>query len=176
MHLSRNPVYQDLSAPFVVLYSRVMAEQVTGRCEHCGKSFNYRLCHCGFSDCSYAYCDKCGMTATLSYWDKRMPKWPVGCPRQKEICVELERHMQPCECGGAFRKGASPRCPRCGSALSPEAATAYIELNAPGTKKGWRWQRNWHDTYCIVIENRLVEDNFKMDQWRLLRESSLSSR
>jgi hypothetical protein len=31
------------------------------------------------------------------------------------------------------------------------------------TKKGWRWQRNRHDTYCIVIENRLVEDNFKMD-------------
>jgi hypothetical protein len=39
-------------------------------------------------------------------------------------------------------------------------ATAYIEINAPGTKKGWRWQRNWQATYCIVIENRVVNDNF----------------
>ncbi len=156
-------MYQDLSALFGVLYSLPMAEQATGTCEHCTQSFNYRLCHSGFGDCSYAYCDACGMTAILDYWDKRIPKWPVGCPHHQEICVELERHIKPCVCGGAFRKGASPRCPRCAAALSPEAATAYIEMNAPGTKKGWSWQRNWHATYCIVIENRLVANNFKTD-------------
>ena len=156
-------VYQDLSTPFAVLYSLLMAEKTSGTCEHCKQSFNYRLCHSGFGDCSYAYCDQCGMTAILDYWDKKIPKWPVGCPRHQEICVELERHIKPCVCGGAFRKGASPRCPRCGVVLAPEAATAYIEMNAPGTKKGWSWQRNWHGTYHIVIENRLVENNLKTD-------------
>lgn len=33
-----------------------------------------------------------------------MPKWPVGCPRQKEICVELERHMQPCDWAARLEK------------------------------------------------------------------------
>jgi hypothetical protein len=41
-------------------------------------------------------------------------------------------------------------------------ATGYIETNAPGTKKGWRWQQNWRETYCIVIEDRVVNDNFKL--------------
>lgn len=78
-----------------------MRELATGTCEHCEQSFGYWLGHSGFGECSYACCDKCGMTAVLSYWDKRMPKLP------------------PC-------------------------FDAY------------------HDTYCLVIENRVVNDNFKM--------------
>jgi hypothetical protein len=109
---------------------------------------------------SYAYCDKCGMTAILSLWDKRMPKL-AGAWGQQEIPVDLEQYLRPCECGGAFKKGAAPRCPHCSHALSAEAATAYIETNAPGTKRGWRWQRNWHDVYCIVIDNKRVMNNFR---------------
>jgi hypothetical protein len=157
-----NAVNRDLSVwdrPCCIFLA--MTELATRICEHCGQSFRYWLCHWGFGDCSYAYCEKCGMTAILSYWDKRMRKLPPGCPSQQEICAELEKYLQPCECGGVFKKGASPRCPHCSLALSAEAATAYIETNAPGTKKGWSWQRNWHDTYCLVIENRLVKDNFK---------------
>jgi len=41
-------------------------------------------------------------------------------------------------------------------ALSAVTATSYIESNAPGTKKGWRWQRNWSGLYGIVIEGRRV--------------------
>jgi hypothetical protein len=102
------------------------------------------------------------MTAILSYWNKQMPKLPLGFAAQQEICSEFEQYIQPCECGGVFRKGSFPRCPHCAQTLSAEAATTYIEANAPGTKKGWRWQRNWHDIYCIVIENRRVNDNFKV--------------
>jgi len=109
---------------------------------------------------SYAYCDKCGMTAILSLWDKRMPKLP-GPWGQQEIPVDLEQYLRACECGGAFKKGAVPRCPHCSQALSAEAATAYIETNAPGTTRGWRWQRNWHDVYCIVIDNKRVMNNFR---------------
>ena len=89
-----------------------------------------------------------------------MLKLPSGCPSQQEICAELEPYIQPCDCGGYFRKGSSPRCPKCGQALSAVDATGYIEANAPGTKKGWRWQKNWHETYCIIIEDKVVNDNF----------------
>jgi hypothetical protein len=131
-----------------------MPELSSGRCEHCNKTFRYQLYHCGFGDCSYAYCDKCGMTAILSYWSEQMPKAPPGSPSQQEICAEFEQCLEPCACGGVFRKGSSPRCPSCKKPLSAKVATDYIETNAPGTRKGWRWQGNWHETYCIVIEKR----------------------
>jgi hypothetical protein len=113
-----------------------MKELSSGRCEHCNKEFGYQLCHCGFGDCSYAYCDKCGMTAVLSYWSKRMPKMPSGCPPQQEICVELEQYLKPCDCGGVFKKGSFPRCFHCNTPLSAPVATHYIEANAPGRKAG----------------------------------------
>jgi hypothetical protein len=90
-----------------------------------------------------------------------MPKMPAGCPSQQEICVELEQYIQPCSCGGTFKKGSFPRCPQCNQPLSPEAAAVYIEKNAADTRGGWRWQRNWSETYCIIIEEKLVQDNFR---------------
>jgi hypothetical protein len=92
-------------------------------------------------------------------WDKRMPKLP-GCPGQQEMCSAMEQYVQPCQCGGSFKTGSEPRCPRCNETLSAESATSYIESNAPDTKKGWRWQRNWHGIYCIVIEEKRIADNF----------------
>jgi hypothetical protein len=139
-----------------------MREPLPGQCEHCGKQFNYYLIHSGFNDSFYAYCAVCGMTAELSIYDQRMPKNYGGCPPFQEICEKLEPYIQPCACGGTFKKGAAPRCPYCLKPLSAETAAIYIERNALGTSKGWRWQRNWHDTYCMVVENRLVTDIFKV--------------
>ena len=73
----------------------------------------------------------------------------------------MEQYLQPCECGGRFKRGSAPRCPHCNEPLSPELATSYIESNAPGTKKGWRWQRNWSGLYCIVIEDKRVDNKFR---------------
>jgi hypothetical protein len=75
----------------------------------------------------------------------------------------MEAHLLPCECGGRFAKGNTPRCPNCKQALSADHAAEYIEPQSPGTKKGWRWQRNWHDIYCAVIEGKVVADNFKTE-------------
>jgi hypothetical protein len=135
-------------------------EQSIGTCEHCQQQFEYWLFHCGFADFVYAYCDSCGMTATLSMRDKRMPNLP-NCMGQQEMCAEMEAYVQPCTCGGRFRRGAAPRCPHCMKALSAELATSYIENNAPGTKKGWHWQRNWSGIYCIVIEEQKIHGNFR---------------
>src|ERR1035438_399911 len=66
----------------------------------------------------------------------------------------------PCECGGGVRRGAAPRCPHCHLPLSADLATPYIEMNAPGTKKGSRWQKNWSGIYCIVIEDKRINNNF----------------
>src|SRR5215472_8047811 len=101
------------------------------------------------------------MTATLSIYSEHMPKLSEACQPFREICAKLEPHIQLCQCGGAFKKGASPRCPHCKQPLSAVAAATYIERDAPGTNKGWVWQRNWYDTYCIVIDNQLVGDNLK---------------
>jgi len=73
----------------------------------------------------------------------------------------MEPYIQPCDCGGSFRKGCTPRCPQCSKPLSAELAASYIESNAPGTQKGWRWQRNWRSVYCVVIEDNRVDNNFR---------------
>jgi len=134
-------------------------EQSIGTCERCRKEFEYWLLHCGFADCVYAYCDSCSNVAVLSLWDKRMPKLR-DCPGQQEMCSAMEAYVRPCECGGRFKRGSVPRCPHCNESLSAELATSYIEANAPGTKKGWRWQRNWSGVYCIVINHRRAPNNF----------------
>ena len=139
-----------------------MARELSvGICEHCEKEFGYWLLHSGFGDCVYAYCDSCGTTAVLSMWDERMPKLP-GCPGQREICTAMEPYIAACECGGNFKSGQAPRCPVCNQPLSAELATTYLERNAPGTKKGWCWQRNWRETYCVIIEEKWIKDNFRL--------------
>lgn len=135
-------------------------EQSVGTCEHCQRQFGYWLEHCGFGDAVYAYCDRCGETAILSMWDKRFPKLQ-DCPGQQEICSAMEPHLEDCDCGGHFKRGSKPRCPWCNEELSAEIAASYIEAKAPGTKSGWKWQRNWSSVYCIVIEGRRVNDNFR---------------
>ncbi len=98
------------------------------------------------------------MTALLSAYSKFWPsnvKWTYA-----EIAPEMQQYLRPCECGGKFSKGNSPKCPQCKEILSADRAATYIEAQSAGTAKGWRWQRNWTGLYCVVIEGRLVQDNF----------------
>ena len=130
-----------------------MAKTDTGVCEACLQTFGYSLIHNGFNDTAYAYCDKCGATAFVSGWSKETPpaaKLKVHGP----INSEAEILLAPCACGGAFRGTASPRCPHCQKPLSAELATVYIEPNAPGTQKGWKWQRSWQGLYAIIVEGK----------------------
>ena len=129
-----------------------------GACEHCGVTFPYALLHNGFNESAYAYCDSCGMTAVLDGW-----KVPDGIQIKFHTVIKSEDEslLLPCECGGAFKSGASPRCPHCHKSLSAESARQWIEANAVGTAKGWRWQCSWTGLYAIVIDNNLVKDNWK---------------
>jgi hypothetical protein len=136
------------------------AGQWHGSCEHCQEHFGYVIYHCGFGDSSYAYCESCGRTAILWMWDERWPKLS-NCLGQQEICLAMEPYIEPCECGGRFVKGAAPRCPHCDRTLSAVIAATYIERDAPGSKKGWRWQQNWSGCYCMVVEGRKVDNNFR---------------
>ena len=151
---SRNPEVfyaRDLSPRTSVMI-------MTGMCEFCERDFAIEIFHNGFGETSYAYCDTCGKTAILSGWSKR---WPEGVKcTQAEIAPEMEPCLRPCECGGKFTKGASPRCPKCRKPLSADRAADYLERQSPGTKKGWRWQRSWSGLYCAVINGLQVADNF----------------
>lgn len=142
------------------LFRRAVPLASIGVCESCDRRFEYALVHNGFADTAYAYCDRCGTTALLSGWYERIPR---GAPLrvQGPIETETESWLQPCICGGSFRHGASPRCPHCNAPLSAELATRYIEKNAPGAKRGWRWQRNWLGMYAIIIERRIVNNNWR---------------
>ncbi len=134
-------------------------KQDIGVCDTCHQQFSYYLIHNGFNDSSYTYCDKCGKTSLLDHWHNNLPK---GIKLKYQVIDKrVTSFLKSCDCGGTFKKGASPRCPHCNSVLSAVEATTYIENNAPGSKKGWRWQKNWEDVYCIIIENKLVEDNWK---------------
>jgi hypothetical protein len=135
-------------------------EQKTGTCDHCLKSFDYYLIHNGFNESWYAYCDQCGATAILNLYASKTSELWHGKMVQGLVPPEVEQHLRPCSCGGRFLATASPRCPHCAHALSPVAATSWIEKDAPGTKKGWHWQESWNGLYCIVIERHLVRDNF----------------
>lgn len=137
---------------------RITAMSDLGKCDQCSKPFQYDLLHNGFNDSAYAYCDRCGMLCILDGW--KIPKG-VNLTIHQKITPEIEPLLTPCQCGGKFTATASPRCPHCMTAISAENATEWIESNAPGTKKGWRWQRNWAGIYAISIEKLFVEDNWK---------------
>jgi hypothetical protein len=146
------------SAFFVRHLPRMARRHDFGDCEHCKKQFGYYLIHTGFNESSYAYCDSCGFTALLDGW--KVPK-SIQMVRHQNIAPEIETHLAPCQCGGAFRAGASPRCPHCRQPLSADRAADFIERQAEGTKKGWRWQRSWTSLYCIIIEDKVVHDIWK---------------
>ena len=126
-------------------------------CAACGDSFGYYLVHNGFNDSAYAYCDACGLTALFDGWSESIPSG-VELKVHGPITVELEPQIRPCECGGRFRRSASPRCPKCKAVIDPVVSAAFIEPNAPGTAKGWRWQRSWSGLYAMIVEDRSVKD------------------
>lgn len=130
-----------------------MFESHTGDCEDCRRTFHYTLMQASLSDCSYAYCDSCGMLATINYSNSflvNMP--PISAPYQV-IDAAWEPFLHPCECGGHFLTGVSPRCVFCNAILSANHAATYIERNFKGGGRGWRWQGNWTDLYCLAIED-----------------------
>jgi hypothetical protein len=133
----------------------------TGSCDRCSGSFEYMIIHNGFNDTAYAYCDQCGMTTFVGGMSdsNKPPDAPLRI--HEPILIETEPWLLPCECGGRFRREAAPRCPSCNDRLSAESATEYIEKNAAGAKKGWRWQRSWSGMYCIVVNGRMTENNWR---------------
>lgn len=130
-----------------------------GKCDHCGKSFEYNLLHNGFNDSAYSYCDQCGMLSILDGW--KIPEG-VTIKIHQKITQDVEPFLAPCQCGGKFKADAYPRCPHCNSPLSPDKASEWIEANAPGTEKGWRWQKSWNGLYAISIDKNCVKNNWKM--------------
>lgn len=140
-----------------------MADKFIGKCDKCMQEFRYYIVHNGFNESSYAYCDKCGKTAFFDTYKvpTQLKNIFVASARHRSISKNLEPHICACVCGGSFAHGASPRCPHCKETLSAEAARKYIEANAVGTKKGWKWQGSWTDIYSVVIEDARVNDNWK---------------
>lgn len=130
-----------------------MFSLLKGDCEHCGQVYRYQVLDASFSDCSYAYCDTCGRLAVVSYSSGFLVSMPrISTPHQV-IDQAWEPFLRACPCGGHFRHNAAPRCPVCLEPLSPRHAAAHIERNFAGGGRGWHWQGNWSEAYCIDIED-----------------------
>ncbi len=124
-----------------------------GDCEHCCRVYRYTLLHAGFGDYSYAYCDSCGTLATFSYSSGFLLNLPHLQAQHQAIDPSWEPFIAECACGGHFRSNASPHCVYCNGTLSAEHAAPHIERNSVGAGRGWRWQRNWSDVYCMALED-----------------------
>jgi hypothetical protein len=124
-----------------------------GDCEHCARSYHYALFNATFGDYSYAYCDSCGYLATFGYSSAMMLTMPKLSTTNQVIDASWEPYIRPCLCGGKFRRGASPRCLYCHEPLSATHAAKHIERNTVGAPRGWQWQGNWKDSYCLAMED-----------------------
>lgn len=139
-------------------------------CPDCGHQFPYDIWHCGFGDDWYLYCNRCGMAALFNHWDNtvaEISKLHNIKGNQGLAPKSLEPFVLPCSCGGVFSLDASPRCPHCARELSAELMTIAIEKNAPGTAKGWRWDRNWKGIYVFVVDKRFVKKPLRDDALRV---------
>jgi len=152
-------VQPDAAGRDALGYSTILLTSMdnpTGWCEHCGGAFHYRLIHNGFGDSAYAYCDACAYTVLLDGWSEAAKR--VHFRVQQRMTPDVERLLKLCPCGGAFRASADPKCPHCSRPLSAVVATSYIEKNAPGTAKGWRWDQSWAGVYSIAINEKIVKE------------------
>ncbi|HTB95956.1 MAG TPA: hypothetical protein VK716_03040 [Terracidiphilus sp.] len=124
-----------------------------GACEHCARNYHYALLNADFGDFSYAYCDSCGIPATINLNSSFLLTMPRPAATHQVIDPAWEPFLRPCICGGHFRNGAAPRCPSCNQPLSADFAATHIEHNTIGAPRGWKWQRNWTDAYCLAMED-----------------------
>lgn len=131
-------------------------DELTGCCDQCTGTFPYRLIHNGFNDSSYAYCGRCSFTVLLSGWSRPAQRARLGI--HQRITPGVEMLLRPCPCGAAFLAPEDPKCPECARPLSSAKAAMYIERDAPGTARGWRWQRSWSGIYSIVLNGKLVQE------------------
>lgn len=120
-----------------------------GTCEQCGHEFAFRIIHNGFNETGYAYCDACGRVGFLDTHDERLTEFRNGGGWPGALPDKLAEFLNECACGGRFRFGACPRCPKCRQALSASKARVWIERSAAPE---WKWQGDWTGCYCIQIE------------------------
>jgi len=99
-------------------------------CKKCNETVQGELYHLGFSDMDCMYCDSCPRALLLK--DHTLAQrcgieWPNLQPGDKgweyynrhllPVYARFEALFLPCECGGTYRAGAPPRCPKCNEYL-----------------------------------------------------------
>ena len=129
-----------------------MPSNQRGSCNNCSAEFPYALIHNGFNDSAYAYCDTCGIVGFMSAWRSDIPQ-SANFRAHGPVSAQTESLLASCSCGGRFSITASPRCPLCHTELDAQAVALWIESQAAGAAKGWRWQRSWQGLYAVIIND-----------------------
>ena len=128
-------------------------------CAVCGQGFGYRFVDHQLNYSAYAHCNRCGQAAIFNL--RRVPDHiPVLGFR---IGAEHEEYINGCECGGAFKSGAQPRCPTCSTEISTaileDLVLAHFEPQGEWNRAGGPldWRRAGGQ-FCMVIDERVVRD------------------
>lgn len=71
------------------------------------------------------YCEACARRVVVEFYDAgTKPLWdatPPGSDRGQRLSSQIEAHLKPCVCGGAFRVAAPRRCYCCQSPVLTDA-------------------------------------------------------
>ena len=122
-------------------------------CSVCSGDFQYSRIDNQINDSWYIYCSDCGSTGLLNSSDALPQAVLKKCGY--ELAAEAEPFLPACNCGGAYRHGALPRCPHCNAEIGRDEIIAMLnyyyekeEWSAATSKAGCLQN-------CVIINERI---------------------
>jgi len=122
-------------------------------CSHCQQAYPYTRIDNQISESWYAYCSSCGAVGVLMS-TKALPA-EVYAKCGYELATEAEPFLPACDCGGAFRRGALPRCPHCKAEISRDDVINMLDHFY--SKREWSAATSGKGClqHCVVINEHL---------------------
>ena len=125
----------------------------TKACASCARTFEYYRIDNQVNGSWYVYCSKCGSTGLL-YSSDALPQ-DILKKSGYELAPDAEPFLPACQCGGAFTRGALPRCPYCGVELSRDEIVEMLDYFYQ--KKEWSAATSAIGClqHCLVINSSI---------------------
>ena len=122
-------------------------------CSACSSSFPYYRIDNQMSGSWYVYCADCGTTGLLEYVELVPPSVLKRCGY--ELSQEAETFLPSCKCGGAFRHGSAPLCPKCKYAISRDEIIRMLDAFYEKTEWSAASDKLGSLQSCVIIDKRL---------------------
>ncbi len=136
------------------------------------------MCHAGFGDEIYFYCDHCGMAASVDIYTKEMENGKFyerfyNLSTKKDfhkMKMEIIKFLKECGCGGKFTVEATPKCPICLKELEWNKIVDQLDKNSNMESPipdyaSKNIKKEWKDIYYFVFNNRLIRNNWNIKKF-----------